>query len=142
MQYSEAVDKSVDNYYSERDQYFPGISVIQDGYYDLPKDQRKEYLEYFPQLTEYWDWNREYKNQHPEYTFWNEQRSAYYNEETCYDSYADMSEFTQQALEYAKTTNSELNETARYELARLYQKYANPNFLSFDGYIELLQNWE
>lgn len=142
MKYSEPVNNAVDTYYTERDQYFPGISVIQDGYYAVPKDQRKSYLNYFPQLSTYWDWNRDYKNRHPEFTFWNEQRSVYYNEETCYNSYADMSEFTQQSLEYAKVTKEDLNDTARYELMKLYQRYANQNFVSFDDYVELLQNWE
>lgn len=141
MQYSEPVIDSVDQYYAERDQLFPGISVIQNGYNAIPKDQRKAYIGYFPMLKEYWDWNRAYKDQHPEFTFWNEQRSGYYNEETCWNSYADMSEFTQKALDYAKMTKGSLNDTARYELMNLYRKYANQNFMSFESYVKLLQNW-
>ena len=142
MQYSEPVIDSVDQYYAERDLLFPGISVIQNGYYAIPKDQRKAYIGYFPMLKEYWDWNRAYKDRHPEFTFWNEQRSGYYNEETCWNSYADMSEFTQKALDYAKMTKGSLNDTARYELMKLYQKYADQNFMSFNEYINLLQSWE
>jgi len=38
---------------TEKDKLYPGISVIQNGYYALPKDQRKLYLQSFPQLESY-----------------------------------------------------------------------------------------
>ena len=66
----------------------------------------------------------------------------YYNMETCCNSYAEMTDYTQQALEYAKTTQGTVSDTARYELRKLYQKYANPDFMSFDEYIKLLQDYE
>jgi hypothetical protein len=116
--------------------------VIQNTYYDLPKDQRKAYLQQMPKLQEYWDWNRQYKNDHPEYVQWEEERSAYYNEETLYNSYADMSQYTQKQLDYAKATGNKLSEAAQYELQKLYQKYANPSFMSFEDYIKQLQDWE
>ena len=144
LQLSEPVIESVDNYYEIRDTQFPGISIIQNGYNALPKEgpQRKEYLSYFPQLEEYWEWNRHYKNDHPEYVRWNEERSDYYNEAICYNSYAEMSERTQQQLELAKATGSQLSSAAEWELQQLYTKYANENFLSFEDYIKLLQDWK
>ena len=33
-------------------------------------------------------------------------------------------------------------DAARYELSSLYDKYANQNFLSFEDYLELLENWD
>ena len=142
MQLSEPVIESVDNYYEERDRLYPGISIIQNGYYALPKDQRKNYLTTFPQLESYWDWNREYKNDHPEYVRWNDERSDYYNEATCYNSYAEMSERTQKQLEYSKATGNDLSSASEWELKQLYGKYANDNFLSFEDYVKLLQDWK
>ncbi len=144
MQLNEHVIDSVDVYYAERDQRFPGVSTIENGYYALPKggSQRKEYLSYFPQLKEYWNWKSDYKADHPEFVIWNDDRSNYFNEEMCYNSYAEMSERTQQDLEYAKVTKNDLGNAARYELTQLYQKYANPSFMSFDEYVKQLQDWK
>lgn len=142
MQLSEPVIETVDTYFEERDRLYPGISIIQNTYYALPKDQRKNYINSVPQLEDYWEWNRNYKNEHPDYVRWNEERSAYYNEATCYNSYAEMSERTQQQLEYAKATGGQLSSFAEWELQQLYGKYANENFLSFEDYVKLLQEWE
>ena len=35
-----------------------------------------------------------------------------------------------------------MSDAATYELQRLYRKNANENFLSFDDYVKLLQDWE
>ena len=111
-------------------------------YYDLPKDQRKAFLNAMPQLSEYWDWNRNYKNDHPEVTKWLDDRSAAYNEDTYYNSYAEMSQRTQKELEYTKATGKELSDFASWELSRLYEKHANPNFMSYKDYVKGLQDWE
>ena len=142
MQLSNKTIDAVAEHDEIKNQRFPGISVIQNTYYDLPKDQRKAYLQQMPKLQEYWDWNRQYKNDHPEYVQWEEERSAYYNEETLYNSYADMSQYTQKQLDYAKATGNKLSEAAQYELQKLYQKYANPSFMSFEDYIKQLQDWD
>ena len=142
MQLSEPVIDAVEEHDRIKNEQYPGISIIQNGYYALPKDQRKNYLATFPQLEDYWEWNREYKNDHPEYDRWNEERSDYYNEATCYNSYADMSERTQQQLDLNKATGKQLSSAAEWELQQLYAKYANENFLSFADYVKLLQNWE
>lgn len=142
MQLSEPVIESVDNYYEERDRLYPGISIIQNGYYALPKDQRKSWISSFPQLEEYWDWNRQYKNDHPDFVRWSEEKSAYYNEATCYNSYAEMSERTQQQLDLNKATGKQMSSVAEWELQQLYAKYANENFLGFEDYVKLLQDWE
>ena len=142
LQLNEPVIDAVAEHDEIKRTMFPGISVIQNGYYALPKSQRKAYLESFPQLSAYWTWNRQYKDEHPEYVRWENERTAYYNEETLYNSYADMSERTQQELEYAKATGNEMSQAAQYELQRLYQKYANSNYMSWQEYIRQLQNWD
>lgn len=121
---------------------FPGIKIAQEGYYAVPKDQRKAYLQQFPKLTEYWDWNREYKKQHPEYAQWDKSRSDMYNERTMCNAYADMSERTQKELEYAKATGKQMSDIARYEVERLYQKYADPDYTSYGEFVQQLMDWE
>ncbi len=50
-----------------RDQHFPKIYDIQDGYFQQPEGAaRKQYLAQHPELAGYWDWRREYMRQFPE----------------------------------------------------------------------------
>jgi hypothetical protein len=142
MRMSDQAVDVVEEYNTYKDEHFPGISIIQDMYYDLPKDQRKAFLAAMPQLSEYWDWNRTYKNEHPEVQKWLDDRSAAYNEDTYYNSYAEMSQRTQKELEYTKATGKDLSDFASWELSRLYEKYANPNFMSYKDYVTGLQDWE
>ena len=142
MRMSDQAVDVVQEYNTYKDEHFPGISIIQDMYYDLPKDQRKAFLNAMPQLSEYWDWNRNYKNDHPELTKWLDDKSAAYNEDTYFNSYAEMSQRTQQELDYAKATGKDLSDFANWELSRLYEKYANPNFMSYKDYVTGLQDWE
>ena len=142
MRMSDQAVDVVQEYNTYKDEHFPGISIIQDMYYELPKDQRKAFLEAMPQLSDYWEWNRNYKNEHEEITKWLDDRSAAYNEDTYYNSYAEMSQRTQKELEYTKATGKELSDFASWELSRLYEKYANPNFMSYKDYVTGLQDWE
>ena len=144
LKLSNTAQTNIANYEEIKEQRFPGISYIQSGYYDksLSKDQKSQYLKDFPELKEYWDWNAAYKKQFPEVQTWLDDRSNYFNEMTCYQSYADMSESTQKQLEYAKATGKPMSNTAIYELNQLYGKYADPDYLTMDAYIKLLQNWE
>jgi len=73
---------------------------------------------------------------------WNKERSAFYNESTCYETYSAMRQRTQKELEYAKAAGSAMSDSAIYELEHLYQRFANQNFLSSADYIKLLQSWE
>ena len=133
---------SVDTYYAERDSKFPGISVIQDGYYALPKQgpERKQYRQAFPELSNYWEWNRNYKETHPEFVQWTDNRSNYYDEQTCYESFAAMSPNLAKELEYTKATKNPLSNTAQYELRKLHEKYGGTK--SLDEYLKLLQDWK
>ena len=142
LQLSEPVIDAVDEYNTIKAERFPGITTIQNGYYALPKDQRKEYLSYFPVLEDYWEWNRNYKNAHEEVTRFIEDRSSYYNEATCYNSYAEMSEMTQKQLEYAKATGKEMSDAADYELHQLYKRFASEQYTSYDEYVKMLQDYE
>ena len=45
---------------------FPNWYALQSRYYgQQPKQERKAFLEQFPELKEYWDWNRTFKASHP-----------------------------------------------------------------------------
>ena len=142
MQMSQPALDSVETYNQIKAERFPGITQIQNGYYNLPKDQRKAYLQYFPKLEQYWEWNRNYKETHQDAARWIEERSNYYNEKTCYNSFADMSQGTMKQLEYAKATGKEMSEVARYELRQLYGRYASEQYTSFDEYVKMLQDYE
>ena len=140
------LSQPVINAQEERDrimkEQFPGISVIQDIYYALPKDQRKDFIQQFPQLPDFWEWNRTFKDTHKEYVQWEQDRSDVFNERTLYQSYGDMSQRTQQDLEYSRTTGKDISDFSRQELKRLYNKYANTSFMSFDEYVKQLKEWK
>ena len=142
MQLSDPVINAVAEHDQIKEQRWPGISVVQDLYYSLPKDQRKAFLQQFPKLSEYWDWNRQYKEDHPEYVQWSNDRTDYFNEELCYNSFGDMSEYTLRQLEHARKTGADMSEPSLYELQRLYQKYADPSYTSYDEYVKLLMAYD
>ena len=125
----------VQQYNEIKNSQYPVIDVIQNMYYEVPKDQRKTFLQSFPQLSDYWEWNRNYKNKHVKVSKWLDDRSAAYNEDAYHNSYAKMSQRTQKELEYAKAAGKDLSDFTNWELSRLYVMYANPNFMSYKDYV-------
>ena len=142
MQLSQPVINAQEEHDRIKNEQFPGIGVIQDIYNALPKDQKKAFIEEFPQLPDYWDWNRTFKDEHPEYVQWESDRSDVYNVRTYYLSYGEMSQRTQQDLEYSRTTGKDISNFSRQELERLYNKYANSSFMTFDEYVKQLKEWK
>jgi hypothetical protein len=57
----------VDAYKNLRGQLFPNWYAIQQRYYNFPpgSQERRDFLAQFPELKDYWDWNRNYKAAHP-----------------------------------------------------------------------------
>lgn len=53
-------------FYDARTQNFPGWYETQNGYYNLPKAQRRTYLTQHPELKEYWGWRREFMEKNPD----------------------------------------------------------------------------
>lgn len=51
-----------------REQAFPGIGGLLDQYYALPKGtgQRSDFLDAYPQVKAYWDWKEQYKAANPQ----------------------------------------------------------------------------
>ena len=58
----------VDAYRAVRNEQFPNWYALQQRYFGLPEgsQERRSFLAKFPQLKEYWDWNREFKAANPE----------------------------------------------------------------------------
>lgn len=72
--YSPELVTGITTYQQERNQRYPGITAIQAQYYNYPQGsaQRRQMLGQFPQLKQYWSWNRAYKAKHPELDeYWN-----------------------------------------------------------------------
>jgi hypothetical protein len=55
----------VDLYKDIRNARFPNWYAVQTRYFALPDEQRDAYLEQWPELEEYWEWNKAYKKAHP-----------------------------------------------------------------------------
>jgi hypothetical protein len=58
----------VDAYRKTRNNQFPNWYALQQRYFSLPEKSqgRKDFLVEFPQLKDYWDWNKAYKAKFPE----------------------------------------------------------------------------
>lgn len=56
---------AMDAYRNTRNQLFPNWYALQNMYFALDKPDRRTYLSQFPELIEYWDWNRSYKEANP-----------------------------------------------------------------------------
>lgn len=140
--YPESFANPVDEFYRIESEQYSQHKNLEKVYYALPSEQRKDFLNTFPQLSEYWAWKRSYKDQHPEVQMWQDDRSAYFNEETAINAYAEMSERTRDALRYSSLTDTKLSSVAMMELKSLYAKHANPSFIKdVDAFIKILQQY-
>ncbi|HPS39774.1 MAG TPA: hypothetical protein PL124_10210 [Candidatus Cloacimonadota bacterium] len=65
----------ISGYLDIREQRYPNHAWLQQNYAAITDPiEKKKYLAKFPELTHYWDWNKEYKHAHPIIDQW----SAYY----------------------------------------------------------------
>lgn len=65
---SPEVTKVTDQYFEQRNRLYPNYYELQTQYYNLPKSKRDSFLVANPQLSDYWAWNRKWKNRFPELT--------------------------------------------------------------------------
>lgn len=88
--YADSVLGDYDRYIRDRDKQFPGITEVQSGYYEVPKNMRNQYLIENPMLQDYWDWNDKVIRANPRLqTFINDKGAAgqvYYGK---YDTITD-----------------------------------------------------
>ena len=68
--------QEVQAYWDTRNKLFPNITAVQSAYFDGGKDPAM--LRQFPELKEYWDWNRQYKELHPGVKAYIEEQTAKY----------------------------------------------------------------
>lgn len=65
--YPEDVTGVTDSYFRQRTQDYPNWFEEQQGYYALPKSERKEYLVEHPNLAAYWKWKDSWFKAYPQY---------------------------------------------------------------------------
>jgi hypothetical protein len=132
--YTGAEIKAVDEYYNTRDSLFPLATAWQSVYYSLPAgSQRKAFLAQHPQLRKYWDWNTEYKANHPEIQpYLNEQA-----EQRLTEDINDLSApLTRQLIGYY-ITGKELSAGAKSELNRIWVSNGSKG-ATLDDYMNML----
>ena len=59
------VSTSAQIFYDTRNENFPDFYELQNKYFDLAENARKDYLRMNPQLKRYWDWRRTFLKQNP-----------------------------------------------------------------------------
>lgn len=144
--FSTAVNQAVIDYRAERDKLYPNITTIQSMYYNVPTgaNGNKNILIMFPQLKEYWAWNKAYKASHPlvdQYEKYQAQQYGTTTTETNQVTIADLSQFDGAlmrqlfGLVYA---GQPLSDGARAELYRLWLASGMPNG-TFPAYLAAIK---
>ena len=59
------VNDAVQSYWDEKSKLYPNIETIQTKYY-APGTNKQQLMAAFPELKQYWDWNKQYQTAHPE----------------------------------------------------------------------------
>lgn len=77
--YADSIQGDWDRYVRDRDKKFPGITEVQNGYYDCDPKLQKQYLIDNPMLQEYWDWNEKVIAANPKLSVFINDRSAQYS---------------------------------------------------------------
>lgn len=133
--YSPEIASGVQDYQAERAQKYPNYYALQNLYYDIPdsdKKGRRDFLARFPELKEYWEWNRAYKKSHPELDeYWNKQKMTRVISEK---DLAQVDEVLLRELYASALLGQELSEGALAELSRLAREYG----VSTDEYIKMV----
>lgn len=65
--YPEDVTGVTDQFFEQRREKFPNYYAEQQGYYNLPKSERRDYLLKHPNLKAYWSWKDSWYKAYPEY---------------------------------------------------------------------------
>ena len=94
----------VENFYRQKEEKFPGISIIENYYYTLPIEERSKYVANFPQWQNYIAWKDQYKQANPEYATWASRRSDYYAMKEVDEAYGLMDNLTLNAFKRGDVT--------------------------------------
>lgn len=129
------IQSRVYTYRALRDERYPGIFEIQDGYYAIPEDQRKAYKKEYPELEEYWDWRRTYAAAYPKASPWILSEESLSNaitgqygdaEQLTNEQLAEFSPALMRALLAAKYGGDELRSGMESELYKHWQDFGEP----------------
>lgn len=119
--YPPEFNQVIEDYQGARAEQFPNYYALQQEYYSLPEKsyQRRQFLKRFPELKDYWTWNRAYKEQHPEI---NQYYDDIYGDQP--DTLSDQ-EFSRvdpvvmREVYFATLTGSDISTAVNRELTRL-----------------------
>ena len=109
---------AVDEYYAERDKLFPLATGWQSIYFSLSPTERKAFLKQYPKLKDYWEWNDEYKQEHPDIADYLTER--YGSQESYLEDVNDLTAPLTRALLQYYMVGKPLTSGARAELQRIW----------------------
>lgn len=125
---------AVQAYWDEREKLFPGLKRVEEVYYGLPKNMRKQMLETYPKLQEMWDWGKTYKMYHPEVKDYLDQQKLDINRQNINVMLADIDEAMLRQLA-ANAYGYPLTGGAKEYFMRYWKKNGKP-FGDFNKYLE------
>lgn len=139
--YAPQVVSDYDLFLAEQDRLFPGQSAKKKAYYALDKTQKSAYRKTDPLFDQYLTWEWEYKKANPNVKTVIDDRNNYYDEVMAYDSFGDMPESVVSDFDYWAVTGKPMRGTTMRMLHNLYDKYADPNYNTFEQYLEILKRY-
>jgi hypothetical protein len=139
--YAPQVVSDYDLFLAEQDRLFPGQSAKKKAYYALDKTQKSAYRKTDPLFDQYLTWEWEYKKANPNVKTVIDDRNNYYDEVMAYDSFGDMPESVVSDFDYWAVTGKPMRGTTMRMLHNLYDKYADPNYNTFEQYLDILKQY-
>jgi hypothetical protein len=127
----------INTYRDVRNKLYPNWYAMQTWYYSFPKgsQERKDVLKQFPQLKEYWEWNREYKAKYPVIAKYQSDNSNL-GAAADYSYLEKLDPITLNQLFAYYTLGQEMTSGAQEELFYIYQQLGEPGG-SFDNFLEM-----
>ena len=129
------VNAEVNTYRDLRTEQFPNWYALQSTYFTLPEGQRQGFLQQFPELEQYWDWNRGYKAEHPavEQFTTSMQAQADQGQQIDYSFFQDFSPATMSGLIGWVYAGQALGAGARADMQMVWEDAGKPggDFESF-----------
>jgi hypothetical protein len=131
--YKDSVISDYDRFTRDKERLFPGIDVVEKGYYDTPKKLQAEYKKQNPMLDKYWEWRDDVKRKNPRLATYMDSRSAsiqtnYYKK---YDNITDaimskVNDWTVKQLKGYIDYGWALNPKAERTLKQVYTNLQTP----------------
>jgi len=121
--------QAMDNYRQLRDQLHPNWYALQSWYFGLDKGERKKFLARFPELVNYWDWNKAYKQENPvvtKYTTKPSEAEKTYPQQYDYSFVQEFSPALSRQLLAYYYAKRPLTSGTSAELRHIWQQYGRP----------------